>query len=185
MLNSISWQEFLLFFLSITCTYYGIATLLLYHREIITFVKQKIFPRHSHAPTPQPDAYSPVDDLMGATVIQSHHRVPREVHSTTEEIIAAPLKELEEPLTLSDNPQITLIGTIADLLEDINTLAPITQNSGQEECIALFKTLLAKYPMIPGTEYETMINTFISGSCKENGPADFNVSEIKSWWPKK
>lgn len=185
MLNSISWQEFLLFFLSLICAYYVIATLLLYSRDIITFIRHRLFSRDSTSTIPPPHDYSTGSDIMGVTVFQSHqHHVPREVSSTTDEILAAPLKEPEETIAFSDNHQITLIGTIADLLQDINTLSPITRNSSQEECITLFKTLLAKYSMIPGTEYETMINTFISSTCKENGPADFDVAEIKSWWPK-
>jgi len=179
MLNTISWPEFIRFFLAVIIAYYTIVVLLLYSRDIISRLRKKQVTNHDNVNNGKDDH----ETVMGSTHswVNEHH-VPREETTTTNEIITAPLHEPDEALTQAASPEITLIGTIADLLQDIHTLTPVTSNSSRQECTELFKTLFAKYPTVQGTEYETMINKVIMKACNENGPADFELTEIKSWW---
>jgi hypothetical protein len=86
----------------------------------------------------------------------------------------------------SDNQDALLIGTVADLLEEVKTLGQIIVDceGDKEESISMFQSLLSKYPQLSETKFRTAINMFILDMCKDSCDFELTTSEIDSWWPK-
>lgn len=166
--------------------YYIVTALLLYSSEITTIFNQKkskqIAPEINED---QNESNEIISDLMGGIRFDHETNVPHENIVESEEINAQPLKEAEESIGQSPNtlPEALLMGTIADLLQGIKTLAVDISNIGKEESTLLFQHLLSRYPQLVQTPYEEAVNLFIYNSLKEQGTDHLELNEIKSWWP--
>lgn len=88
--------------------------------------------------------------------------------------------------TSIDAPESLLVGTVADLLEEIKKLSwKISKNKETKaESISLFQALLSHYYPLIGLNYNDVINLFIYDSCKENRVLDLPPEGIRSWWPR-
>jgi hypothetical protein len=102
----------------------------------------------------------------------------------SEELQFQSSNESEEIITpvQSNQTDTLLIGTIADLLQEIKALAEVVSISSKEESISFFKSLLQRFSKLRGTHYEDAVNVFIYNSCKEQCGFDLQPNEIKSWW---
>ena len=121
---------------------------------------------------------------MGKINSETQVNVPHEILLESEEINVQPSGEAEEPIRQSatNSPETLLIGTIADLLEEIKTVIAGLPPNEKEETVLLFKALLSRYPQLILTRYQEAINFFIYNSLKEKATFDLKPNEIKSWW---
>jgi hypothetical protein len=185
MFNSISWQDFLTAIMIVVGGYYAITTLLLYSTEITSIFKQKQ-PKQitSEVAEDQKDSIES-NDLMGKVKYETEVQVPREKSISVEELQVLSSDEHEEAVTTSsaNHSDTLIIGTIADLLQEIKALAGVVKDSSKEEAVPLFKSLLSRYPQLAGTNYREAVSVFLYDSCKQQCEFDLEPNEINSWWP--
>jgi hypothetical protein len=187
MFNSISWQDFLIVIVVAISSYYIITTLLLYSGEITHIFKQKESKQIDS--TTQDDQNGSNErndpsDLMGKIKYETEVNVPREKSVASEELQFQSSNESEEIIepTQSNQSDTLIIGTIADLLQEIKALAEVVSTSSKEESVSFFKSILQRFSKLRGTHYEDAVNVFIYNSCKEQCSFDLQPNEIKSWW---
>jgi hypothetical protein len=187
MFNSISWQDFLIVIVVAISSYYIITTLLLYSGEITHIFKQKESKQIDS--TTQDDQNGSNErndpsDLMGKIKYETEVNVPREKSVTSEELQFQSSNKSEEVIVpvQSNQTDTLLIGTIADLLQEIKALAEVVSTSSKEESVSFFKSVLQRFSKLRGTHYEDAVNMFIYNSCKEQCSFDLQPNEIKSWW---
>ena len=123
-------------------------------------------------------------DLMGKIKYETEVNVPREKSVTSEELQFQSSNESEEVIVpvQSNQTDTLLIGTIADLLQEIKALTEVVSTSNKEESVSFFKSLLQRFSKLKGTHYEDAVNVFIYNSYKEQCSFDLQPNEIKSWW---
>jgi hypothetical protein len=184
MFNSISWQDFLIAIVVVISSYYIITTLLLYSGEITHIFKQKESKRIDSYTQDDQNGSNETNDLMGKIKYETEVNVPREKSVTSEELQFQSSNESEEIIVpvQSNQSDTLIIGTIADLLQEIKALAEVVSTSSKEESISFFKSLLQRFSKLRGTHYEDAVNVFIYNSCKEQCNFDLQPNEIKSWW---
>jgi hypothetical protein len=187
MFNSISWQEFLAAIAVVVIGYYVITTLLLYSGEITYIFKQKeskLIDSATQDDQSGSNERNDPSDLMGKIKYETEVNVPREKSVASEELQFQSSNESEEVIVpvQSNQTDTLLIGTIADLLQEIKALAEVVSISSKEESVSFFKSLLQRFSKLRGTHYEDAVNVFIYNSCKEQCSFDLQPNEIKSWW---
>jgi hypothetical protein len=184
MFNSISWQDFLIVIVVAMSSYYIITTLLLYSGEITHIFKQKESKQIDSDTHDDQNGSNEPNDLMGKIKYETEVNVPREKSVTSEELQFQSSHESEEIIVpvQSNQTDTLLIGTIADLLQEIKALAEVVSTSNKKESVSFFKTLLQRFSKLRGTHYEDAVNMFIYNSCKEQCSFDLQPNEIKSWW---
>jgi hypothetical protein len=184
MFNSISWQEFLTAIAVVVTGYYVISTLLLYSGEITHIFKHKESKQIDPGAPDDQNSSNESNDLMGKIKYETEVNVPREKSVTSEELQFQSSNESEEIIVpvQSNQTDTLLIGTIADLLQEIKALAEVVSTSSKEESVSFFKSLLQRFSKLRGTHYEDAVNMFIYNSCKEQCSFDLQPNEIKSWW---
>lgn len=185
MFNSISWQEFLTTIAVAVGSYYAITTLLFYSSEITNIFKQKQSKQIASEATEDQNDSIESNDLMGKIKYETEVNVPREKSVFAEELQVQSSNEDEETVigSTSKNSDTLIIGTIADILQDIKALAEVVKDSSKEEAVSLFKSLLSRYPQLAGTHYHEAVSLFIYDCCKQQCEFDLEPKEIKSWWP--
>lgn len=187
MFNSISWQDFLVVIVVAISSYYIITSLLLYSGEITNIFKQKESKQidsDAHDDQNGSNERNDPSDLMGKIKYETEVNVPREKSVASEELQFQSSNESEEVIVpvQSNQTDTLLIGTIADLLQEIKALAEVVSISSKEESVSFFKSLLQRFSKLRGTHYEDAVNVFIYNSYKEQCSFDLQPNEIKSWW---
>lgn len=185
MFSSITWELFLTAVVVVIGGYYGITTLLLYHREIMQWVKSR--------------GLSPVVQ-MGSTAVSEPSRSvmgniqkgsTQELRSsigTAEEINVAATDEepdtVHSPEAVKSFDDHLLIGSIADLLQEVKTVSQLIAEckSDKAEGESLFRTLLLRYPHLRSTTYRDAINLYILDTARNQFSFDLSSFEINSWW---
>jgi hypothetical protein len=181
MFNSISWQDFLIVIVIAISSYYIITSLLLYSGEITHIFKQKESKQIDSDAHDDQSGSNELNDLMGKIKCETEVNVPREKSVASEELQFQASNESEEIIVpvQSNQTDTLLIGTIADLLQEIKALTEVVSTSSKEESVSFFKSILQR---LKGTHYEDAVNIFIYNSCKEQCSFDLQPNEIKSWW---
>jgi hypothetical protein len=82
----------------------------------------------------------------------------------------------------SETQDALVIGTIADLLEEVKTLVQVIVDceGDKEESISMFQSLLSKYTQLAETKFRTAINMFILEMYKDKCDFELTTSEIDS-----
>jgi len=199
MFNSITWELFVTSFAGLIGSYYFITTLLLYHKEITQWVKSRLTGSQSLTLQPSDTAISHTQDILGAannetrneTRNENKNENKRDAERTSvveSEDIAGGVTD-DEPDTItttavSNHHDALLIGSVADLLNEIKTLIQLSAEyqSGKEECADLFKASLLKYPHLKGTTYQYAINGYICEESKNQFAFDLTLQEVAQWW---
>lgn len=186
MFDTISWNEFLLIVVLILTGYYVFATMLFFRREISFSVKSI----NKSSPT---SLGEPVDDIRQEEDILGKAQpdvppVSDHVTSTDSDQLQFSAQEQKEEQLVNSHPatqDALLIGTVADLLKEVKSLAEVIVDceGDKEESMSMFQSLLSKYPQLAETKFRTAINMFIQDMCKDKCDFELTVSEIDSWWP--
>lgn len=185
MFSSITWEIFLTTVLAVVSCYYGITTLLLYHQEIIQYVKTR---GQQHPVSPQPTKVAASSHSVMGSIQEESSRELRSTISPAEEISVASDDDQPETVTSPEVVSWTrdnlLIGSVADLLQEVKTLSQLMAEceSDKAEGESLFKTLLLRYPHLRGTIYRDAVNLFIIDAARNHFVFDLSLSEINSWW---
>ncbi len=185
MFSSITWEIFLTTIVVVIGGYYGITTLLLYHQEIIHWVKTR--GQQPVVSTQSTKVITPSHSVMGSIQQESLQAV-RSTVIPSEEINVASDDEVPETVTspkvLSSTSDHLLISSVSDLLQEVKTLSQLMAEckSDKAEGESLFRTLLLRYPHLRTTTYRDAINLFIIDAARNQFAFDLSLSEINSWW---
>jgi uncharacterized protein with PQ loop repeat len=183
MFSSITWEIFLSTVVVMVGGYYVITTLLLYHNEIIHWVKSR--GQKSVVKIASTEVHAQPDGMMGSI----RNELIAELRSSTasaEEINVSSVDEEPEEIQaikpLSNDS--LLIGSMADLLQEIKTLIQLITEckSDKTECVSLFRTLLLRYPHLSDTTYQDVINLYIAEATMNQTAFNLTLPEIKTWW---
>lgn len=185
MFNSISWQEFLTTIAVAIGSYYAITTLLFYSSEITNIFRQREPKQIASETNEDQNDSTESNDLMGKVKYDTEVNAAREKSVSSEELQVQSSNENEETIktSLSNNADALLLGTIADLLQEVKVLAEVVSDSSKEETVSLFKSLLSRYPQLVGTHCQEAVSFNIYDSCKAQCEFDLELNEITSWWP--
>lgn len=184
MFSSITWESFLVTVLVLVGGYYCIATLLLYHKEITSFFKQKQTPpseQEHPTETDEPESNS----LIGSISHEESWLNQRSSLVNTEEIVFDEAESTEIPEEIAESgKQDLLTGSVADLMEEIKTLLQLVKECGsnKEECASLFQPLFQRYPHIKNTSYQAAINRHICEESKSQFSFNIEPLDVRSWW---
>lgn len=184
MLDSISWQEFFTTVALVAGGYYVMTFLLLYSNEITDIFKQK----KSNLSTAEVKSNqldsNESNDLMGGVRYENREEqyVPREDVASTEELHFASDDSGEEVIQAVDLIEEQHENEFKKALDEINSLIEVVSQGSKDESIPLFKTLLANYPQLIGTDYQERASQHILHACNETCQFHFEISEINSWW---
>jgi hypothetical protein len=165
MFDALSWNEFLLIIVLILTGYYVFVSLLFYRREISLSVQniKKASPLSTDKHVLE---VKEENDLLGKA---QPDVLPNSAHVTSTDsdqlqFSAPEQKEKQSENSHSDNQEALLIGTVADLLEEIKTLVQVIVDceGDKDESISMFQSLFLKYPQLAETKFRTAINMFIN-----------------------
>lgn len=188
MFDTISWNEFLLIVVLILSGYYVFASMFFFRREISLSIKS-INKSSPISPEEHVDEVSQENNLLG----KAQPDVPPvsdHITSTASDQLqfsAPEQKERQSEKSHSDTQDALLIGTVADLLEEVKALIKVIVEceGDKEESTSMFQSLLSKYPQLAKTKFRTAINMFILDVCKDKCDFELTASEIDFWWPKR
>ncbi len=165
MFNTISWE---LFFVTVTIlvgAYYFIVVLLLYAHEITRWRKSFFNKSHENVLViPNEDVH-----VMGIR----NESIPEE---------GAEKNGVSSSLTSGSGD--ALVGTVADLLEEIKTLIQLTaeNNWDKSKSQSLFQALFARYSMLKNTTHQQSISEYIADASSDEFPFEISVAEAMTWW---
>lgn len=186
MLNQFSWQEFLTAALIVGTGYYTIATILLFHKEIIAFFKGKPAYRL------QPSVVSEVNEVT--TVTQENDDLipytPPEGYSGQElpdeserpepiEVVAPDEQEFDSTADAS-----MIIGVVSDLLAEIKSvfLVCAENKTVRQEVLRFIHLLLRRYNSLAQSEYKDSITLYIYHAWNEHIGSPVDLNEIGHCW---
>jgi hypothetical protein len=183
MFSSINWEIFITTCALLIGGYYFISTLLLFHKEIIHWVK-------SRGQSAVESEFSNGDcetrvDMMGGVRKESFHDL-RSSNTSAEEIDV--VSDAEEPESISSpaqmHPDSLLIGSVSDLLQEIKTVVQLVAEckSDRNESTSLFRTLLLRYPHLRSSNYQEVVSQYILDTAKPEVPFELSMEEIRTWW---
>lgn len=185
MFNSITWEIFLTTVAAVIGGYYGITTLLLYHQEIIRWLKTR--GQQSIGASQSKNNTSSSHVVMGSTQPEPLHEV-RSTVSPVEEINITTGNEVPETVTspevLSSTSDQALMSSVSTLLQEIKTVSQLIAecNSDKTESESLFRTLLLRYSHLRTTTYRDAITLFILNAARNQFAFELSLPEINTWW---
>jgi len=177
MLSSISWSLFLTVIFLALFFYYAFVGIVYYPKELLGFLfRQK---RKPAVAAPQPDV-NELPSVIGAV---------REAPDTTEHHQryqpSVPTTAATDSLPDNSEPDISLLGPVADLVAAAQTLVRVIADGegDRQDIISLLPSLLAQYPGIAASKYRFAINAQIQDHCRELLSLDMELTEINALWP--
>lgn len=188
MFNSITWEFFTSAIVIIVTGYYVITTLLLYSKELIDWVKSRS--GNPVIPSDTPKHEVPIRNVMGG-INPSDTAVEERVTTVAEEVITvASEDEIQEEIHLPQKASVPssddhlLVGTVADLLEEVKTLIQLLTEykSSKMESQAFFHALFIRYPKLQGTSYQDAISLYVAEAAQNHFAFELSHSEINTWW---
>ncbi len=162
MFQSISWPEFFSAILILGLLYYGIAGFVLYRAELGSFFKNGFVTRKQTDTPEEQSGYS----LMGATASR-----PKQED----------IEDYEDFVAGQDS---NIVGTVADLGEEIKTLSGRIAQASAQQIGEAYKQLLGKYGRLHSTSYRPTINLLISETIREHSSHAIDAKTVDTWWTK-
>lgn len=186
MFSTITWEVFLTTVALLAGCYYAITSLLLYRKEII----QQFKLRTDHSPATLSTVNNEQQDshaIIGSTREQD---TLSRTSSVNAEEVNVDAGDDEEPETIkilnvvSVGKDYLLIGSVADLLQEVRTIFQLTTDYASEkaECEALFRTLLLRYPHVRKTAYRQIISEYICEAGAKQFGFPVQPDEVSTWW---
>jgi len=186
MFTSITWGVFLTAIFSIISGYYAITSLLLYSSELKAWVTGKLKSPQSLI---EIDSVPAPDGVMGPINLSDLKAEPRISTVADQDIAISADDEFPEPiLTPRQGSALQadsiLVGSVADLLEEIKTLTNLISEykSSKAECHAFFHALFLRYPQLRNTTYQEAINLYIMNATLDHFSFEVSLQDVASWW---
>jgi hypothetical protein len=186
MFTSFTWADFLIAASLCMAAYYGFLAPLLFRKEILYQLqsyRRNITPSGSAGSN---EATSKARSVMG----NIHENISR--NKLYSDAIAAAEITVEslsqEPETIQTPTVIPndalLIGGVADLLQDLNTLVHqmAGQSSEREEVQSLIQALLQRYPYLTRTSFQQAMTVYICEEVHTHLHLQLTTAEVMSWW---
>jgi hypothetical protein len=189
MLHAISWNQFLAIVALSLLAYYIIILLVYYRQDLLARIQTKpdLIPAGTtnHAATEYTQSSShlmgptQVLPLSDATAIQT-----QSASSTAPQYSVLAAEEITVAAPPPATAEVLLLGTVADLLEEIKALvAIIAEHQGEKaESLPLFGALFARYPQLEGTPYQDAITLYLFDACKGTPTLEVSVAELRDLW---
>lgn len=181
MLSSIAWQEYIIGMAVLVGGYYIISLSVLYYREITHWCKARFISTASPVPKCIPD-----DSIIGGVNQDGSSPSIRSNTIAPEDIAVAPTTTEPETIDIkdTDQPHDLIIGSVADLLEEIKQLLQLIKDGsmGIEESSTLFNALLIRYPQLASTTYKDAITLYICNAAKNQLSFELQHKQVSDWW---
>jgi hypothetical protein len=192
MLSSLSWNIFFTTIALLAVGYYAISTLLLYRGEISLWFKSK-----TGAPFSRPQAVvkpsskpPQTDSIIGGISLQDARSDARSSSVSAEDFVIG--EDEDDSNGIDQIPAVPmkddlLIGTIADLLEEIKTVCRLIADTDADkaEAESLLRTLLTRYPNIADGSFRDAVTLYVCKELNERTVLDVSIPEAASWWEEK
>jgi hypothetical protein len=184
MLESISWQEFILGVSAALAAYYTIIFFFVYAKEIAHRLKRadrSAHPKDDHSQSTLKDDLSFIGAINTEPSYQNTNQ-PGEVLSAEDVQVNAVQNQSFGPARVNET---TTQAPIAELLNELDTLfqSLSEDKSSKEEGGVMIKALVERYKAsIPNGKYQHAINLFIQSTAKEALELDLQLDEIKKSW---
>jgi len=181
MMSPFTWQEYLTTVAAAAYCYYLVSFILLYRTEIVSFFRGTSQRNGDRNDTITQDDSNAHSTLMGST----KDALLRENKVTSEEVVPQPPKEIESPVDVADvtTSDGLVVGSVADTLEEIKSLASGLAGSSKEEVATMFRQLLSRHVNLVGTPYQESLNLVIVGELADKCSINLETHEIATWWP--
>jgi hypothetical protein len=183
MFNSISWSDFFTAAVLVIGSYYTIATLLLYNREIIEFCRSG-FKRTVIAPLVEPRIQRHA--VMGEARTNDLELIQeRKAERSGREIIIAGDDEEPESISPLGTAAREALNTVVEHLQtEIVTVVQLAVecNSDKDETKSLVNALLIRYGDVRDSVLRPSVNQFITDEVNANLPFDVEPEEVDTWW---
>jgi hypothetical protein len=165
MLQSITWQEFLLAAGLLTGLYYVIVLRIISHKGGTTI-------------SSNPEVRE--SGVMGG--INEGDRGDHSPSVASEQISFAGTTQPNS--SQSESVDSLLLGSVSDLLEEAKTLTNfiLENKSSQEEATTFLRTLLSKYPQLKNTRYQKAIELYLFNELKDHEDQKMTLDEITTLW---
>jgi hypothetical protein len=167
MLQTITWQEFLLIAGLLTAAYYVIVILML-----------KGSRKSLHLTATNSNTSN--SDIMGGLSDESAENQTSSI--TAERISFVGNTPQESAPSRTVDP--LLLGSVSDLLEEAKTLTHfiLENKSTTEEASTFLRTLLSKYSHLKGSKYQSAIELYLYNEVKDDADQKLNLEEIARLW---
>jgi hypothetical protein len=180
MLQSISWLEFFTTIGLIVGGYYVITGLLLYTKEIGSFLKSKS--RRSTLDQSPQTASPQTDQLIGVARTESSGDTGlREVVVSANEVLVSKSSVAEEPIEVT-SIKVTVEDDVASLTSEIEALVRIVSHSSRDESLPLFQSLISRYSSLLDTDHVEPLSQLLHDKVSEHCNFQIDVDEIRGWW---
>jgi hypothetical protein len=167
MLQSITWQEFLIASGLLTGLYYVI-------------VLRIISRPHKGGSTISFNPEVPESAVMGG--INDDDREDHSPFVASEQISFA--GTTPQNSSQSEPVDSMLLGSVSDLLEEAKTLTNfiLENKSSKEEATSFLRTLLSKYSQLKDTRYQKAIELYLFNELKDHEGQEMSLDEINAFW---
>ncbi|HEY3385450.1 MAG TPA: hypothetical protein VGK46_03005, partial [Saprospiraceae bacterium] len=175
---SVSWNLFTITAVSILAAYYAIVLLIFYRAEIKQWIRSRVAVRSTDAKLPD-IGHGP--SIMGRTRADNTVEV---MQAEAQELLIAPHEPGEEiRQNIIDKNEI-LIGSVADLLQEVNILIEriAEDRTGRSESKELFNALFLRYPHLQNSAYPQAISMYICEAAREKIQWEIKPHDVLSWW---
>lgn len=182
MFNVISWESFLFTAAAVIGTYYAITALAFYRKELGEWIKKfGRTPVSIEAETVE-DEYH--ENMMGNAQALQAEQLVRSSSASPEELLTSGSNEEPEAIQMAEPKNDLLIGTVADLLEEVKALIQLIAEygTGKTESEALFNALFIRYPHLQQTSYPLAISFYICDAAKGKFAYELTSTEVMTWW---
>lgn len=185
MLNQFSWQEFFTAALVFGISYYTIASILLFHEEIVAFFKGKPSIKL------QPSVVNVVDNVVTVTE-ESEIIIPSSPEEGYTGQYLPDESERSEPIEVvvpdeqsdSTADASILIGVVSDLLAEIKSvfLVCAENKTVRQEILRFIRLLLRRYNSLAQSEYKDSITLYIYHAWNEHIGLPVDLNEVRHCW---
>lgn len=185
MFSSISWQEFFIVIAFSVLAYYCLTALLLFRTDIVSLLRGQVSGSMRKDDLSLSDSGS---EVMGSIQPDEEPVSLRISTNTSQEIQVLSDGDPETLTEVRQSPGVEsgamLIGSVADLLQEVKTLVELIAEykSPKEEALSLFQTLLLRYPHLRESIYQEPVNLYIYENSKSRFPFSLELDEIRRWW---
>ena len=187
MFDTIDWYDFITLMAPLTVGYYLVSLLIFYRKEVLA--------RLSKPPVQKKEAYreensstqSMPDDVLGPALGNTGKE--QAYDQQAQDLLIADAQQVPEPFLKADpspKREVLLIGSVADLVQEIKTVIDLVTEYGSDkaEAESLLRSLLDRYPHVGASHYRKPITEYIYQAQDDHFDFKLPVEEVEALWKK-